>query len=133
MLLRSARLGWLCGQELVGRWGLVLDRVEYVELRCVGAQAQACGDSDHNPCGDVEPMCQDVIGNMAVEAAHDFGAFGFAQGQELALFGDLIDGEPVDGLRIISGLTFNDAKLRRTEGGVNEGKDAVGVGTMTGS
>jgi len=38
-----------------------------------------------------------------------------------------LDGEPVDGLRIISGLTFNDAKLRRTEGGVNEGKDAVGV------
>jgi iron complex outermembrane receptor protein len=38
-----------------------------------------------------------------------------------------VDGEPVDGLRIISGLTFNDAKLRRTEGGVNEGNDAVGV------
>jgi len=38
-----------------------------------------------------------------------------------------LDGEPVDGLRIISGLTFNDAKLRRTEGGVNEGNDAIGV------
>jgi iron complex outermembrane receptor protein len=38
-----------------------------------------------------------------------------------------LDGEPVDGLRIISGLTFNDAKLRRTEGGLNEGNDAVGV------
>lgn len=38
-----------------------------------------------------------------------------------------LDGEPVDGLRIISGVTFNDAKLRRTEGGVNEGNDAVGV------
>jgi len=37
------------------------------------------------------------------------------------------DGEPVDGLRIISGLTILDAKLRRTEGGVNEGNDAVGV------
>ena len=41
-----------------------------------------------------------------------------------------LDGEPVDGLRIISGLTFNDAKLRRTEGGVNEGNDAVGVPEM---
>jgi iron complex outermembrane receptor protein len=38
-----------------------------------------------------------------------------------------LDGEPVDGLRIISGLTFNDAKLRRTAGGLNEGKDAIGV------
>lgn len=38
-----------------------------------------------------------------------------------------LDGEPVEGLRIISGLTFNEAKLRRTEGGVNEGNDAVGV------
>lgn len=38
-----------------------------------------------------------------------------------------LDGEPVEGLRIISGLTFNDAKLRRTAGGLNEGKDAVGV------
>lgn len=38
-----------------------------------------------------------------------------------------LDGEPVDGLRIISGLTLLDAKLRRTEGGVNEGNDAVGV------
>ena len=37
------------------------------------------------------------------------------------------DGEPVDGLRIISGLTILDAKLRRTEGGLNEGNDAVGV------
>src|SRR3546814_4819185 len=41
-----------------------------------------------------------------------------------------LDGEPVDGLRIISGLTFNDAKLRRTEGGINEGNDAVGVPEM---
>ena len=38
-----------------------------------------------------------------------------------------LDGEPVDGFRVISGLTFNDAKLRRTAGGLNEGKDAVGV------
>lgn len=41
-----------------------------------------------------------------------------------------LDGEPVEGLRIISGLTFNDAKLRRTEGGINEGNDAVGVPEM---
>ncbi|MBA4752737.1 MAG: TonB-dependent receptor [Sphingopyxis sp.] len=38
-----------------------------------------------------------------------------------------LDGEPVNGLRVLSGLTFNDAKLRRTAGGLNEGKDAVGV------
>lgn len=38
-----------------------------------------------------------------------------------------LDGEPVDGLRIITGLTINDAKLRRTEGGVNQGNDAIGV------
>ena len=38
-----------------------------------------------------------------------------------------LDGEPVDGLRIISGLTILDAKLRRTAGGVDEGNDAVGV------
>ncbi len=38
-----------------------------------------------------------------------------------------LDGEPVDGLRIISGLTVLDAKLRRTANGVDEGNDAVGV------
>jgi iron complex outermembrane receptor protein len=38
-----------------------------------------------------------------------------------------LDGEPVDGLRIISGLTILDAKLRRTANGVDEGNDAVGV------
>lgn len=38
-----------------------------------------------------------------------------------------LDGEPVDGLRVITGLTINDAKLRRTEGGVNQGNDAIGV------
>ncbi|APZ99430.1 TonB-dependent siderophore receptor [Sphingopyxis sp. QXT-31] len=38
-----------------------------------------------------------------------------------------LDGEPVDGLRIISGLTILDAKLRRTAGGVDEGNDVVGV------
>jgi iron complex outermembrane receptor protein len=38
-----------------------------------------------------------------------------------------LEGEPTKGLRIISGLTFNDAKLRRTAGGINEGKDVVGV------
>lgn len=41
-----------------------------------------------------------------------------------------LDGEPVDGLRIIAGLTVLDAKLRRTERGVNEGNDAVGVPEM---
>ncbi len=38
-----------------------------------------------------------------------------------------MDGEPTDGLRVIGGITYNDAKLRRTDGGVDEGNDAVGV------
>lgn len=38
-----------------------------------------------------------------------------------------VNGEPVDGLRIIAGLTLNDATLLRTEGGIDQGNDAPGV------
>lgn len=38
-----------------------------------------------------------------------------------------IDGEPVAGLRIIAGLSLNEAELRRTAGGTSDGNTAVGV------
>lgn len=38
-----------------------------------------------------------------------------------------VDGEPVDGLRIIAGLSLTDAKQRRTQGGTTDGNDAIGV------
>ena len=38
-----------------------------------------------------------------------------------------LDGEPVDGLRLIAGVSINDAKLRRTAGGVNEGNEVAGI------
>jgi iron complex outermembrane receptor protein len=38
-----------------------------------------------------------------------------------------VEGEPVKGLRIIAGGSVIDAKLRRQQFGLNEGKDAVGV------
>jgi iron complex outermembrane receptor protein len=41
------------------------------------------------------------------------------------------DGEPTKGLRIIAGLSLNDAKLRRTQGGVNQGNWAIGVPSYT--
>lgn len=36
-------------------------------------------------------------------------------------------GQPVRGLRLLGGLTLLDAEQRRTAGGVNQGKDAIGV------
>lgn len=36
-------------------------------------------------------------------------------------------GEPLDGVRLLGGLTYVDAELTDTPGGVNEGKTAVGV------
>ncbi len=42
-----------------------------------------------------------------------------------------VDGEPVDGLRIIAGLSFTDAKQRRTQGGTTDGRDAIGVPDYT--
>lgn len=53
-----------------------------------------------------------------------FGNYGTQRNKGVEI---TLDGEPVDGLRIISGLTLLDAKLRRTAGGVDEGNDAVGV------
>ena len=44
-----------------------------------------------------------------------------SRGLEISAFG-----EPLDGVRILGGMTFLDAKLTKTEGGVNEGNDAGG-------
>src|SRR3546814_13816842 len=38
-----------------------------------------------------------------------------------------VDAEPVDGLRIIAGGSIIDAKLRKTQGGVNQGNKPTGV------
>lgn len=42
-----------------------------------------------------------------------------------------VDGEPVDGLRIIAGLSLTDAKQRRTQNGATDGLDAIGVPDYT--
>ncbi|WP_313978533.1 TonB-dependent receptor [Iodidimonas nitroreducens] len=44
------------------------------------------------------------------------------QGIELSLFG-----EPVKGLRLIGGASYVDTKLKRTQGGINEGNSVIGV------
>ncbi|MGK7295494.1 MAG: TonB-dependent receptor [Candidatus Wenzhouxiangella sp. M2_3B_020] len=44
------------------------------------------------------------------------------EGVEVTAFG-----EPVDGLRIIGGVTWLDAELARTQGGINEGNTVIGV------
>ena len=41
------------------------------------------------------------------------------------------DGEPMRGLRLIAGLSVNDAELRDTPGGANDGNEAVGVPGFT--
>jgi len=53
-----------------------------------------------------------------------FGVFGEQRnrGLELSVFG-----MPAKGLRVLGGLTLLDAEQRRTAGGVNQGKDAIGV------
>ena len=53
-----------------------------------------------------------------------FGIFGEQRnrGLELSVFG-----MPMHGLRVLGGLTLLDAEQRRTAGGVNQGKDAIGV------
>jgi iron complex outermembrane receptor protein len=45
-----------------------------------------------------------------------------SRGLELSVFG-----EPVDGVRILGGLTWLDAELAETQGGVNEGNTPIGV------
>jgi iron complex outermembrane receptor protein len=42
-----------------------------------------------------------------------------------------LDGEPVDGLRVIAGLSLTEAKQRRTQGGTTDGRDAIGVPDYT--
>ena len=42
-----------------------------------------------------------------------------------------VDGEPMEGLRVIAGLSVNDAKLEETQGGVNDGNWAIGVPSYT--
>ncbi|QEI07128.1 TonB-dependent siderophore receptor [Pigmentiphaga aceris] len=44
------------------------------------------------------------------------------RGLELTVYG-----EPVRGVRVLGGIAFNDAKLKRTAQGTNNGHDAVGV------
>jgi iron complex outermembrane receptor protein len=58
-----------------------------------------------------------------VENRH-FGLFGDQrnQGLELSVFG-----LPMHGLRVLGGLTLLDAEQRRTAGGVDDGKEAIGV------
>jgi len=53
-----------------------------------------------------------------------FGVFGEQRnrGVELSIFG-----QPLRGLRLLGGLTFLDAEQRRTAGGINQGKDVIGV------
>jgi iron complex outermembrane receptor protein len=53
-----------------------------------------------------------------------FGIFGEQRnrGLELSVFG-----MPMRGLRVLGGLTLLDAEQRRTAGGANQGKDAIGV------
>ena len=53
-----------------------------------------------------------------------FGIFGEQRnrGLELSVFG-----MPAKGLRVLGGLTLLDAEQRRTAGGINQGKDAIGV------
>lgn len=54
----------------------------------------------------------------------EYGNFGTQRNRGVEF---TFEGEATDGLRVIGGVTYNDAKLRRTDGGVNEGNDAVGV------
>jgi len=55
---------------------------------------------------------------------HHFGVFGDErhQGLELSAFG-----VPLHGLRMLGGVTFLDATQTTTAGGVNQGKDVIGV------
>ena len=53
-----------------------------------------------------------------------FGPFGEQRNRGIELSAEA---EPVDGLRMIGGVSFLDATLRRTQGGLNQGNDAVGV------
>ena len=56
--------------------------------------------------------------------ATTFGLFGKQRNRGIELS---VDGEITTGLRVIAGGSINDAKLRQTPGGLNEGNRAVGV------
>jgi len=60
------------------------------------------------------PTIQDRIFSVSGEQRN--------RGLELSAFG-----MPLKGLRLLGGLTLLDAEQRRTEGGVNQGKDVIGV------
>ncbi|MEJ5057688.1 MULTISPECIES: TonB-dependent receptor [unclassified Pseudomonas] len=47
------------------------------------------------------------------------------KGVELNVFG-----EPIDGLRLLSGVTVMDTELKKTQGGLNDGNQAIGVPTF---
>jgi iron complex outermembrane receptor protein len=53
-----------------------------------------------------------------------FGVYGEQRnrGLELSVFG-----QPMRGLRLLGGLTLLDAEQKKTQGGTNQGKDAIGV------
>lgn len=53
-----------------------------------------------------------------------YGVFGKQRNRGLELG---LDGEVAAGLRLIAGASLNDAKLRRTQDGLNDGHDAPGV------
>lgn len=53
-----------------------------------------------------------------------FGVFGEQRNRGVEFS---VDGEPVDGVRIIAGASINDAELRGTPGGENDGNGAVGI------
>ena len=53
-----------------------------------------------------------------------FGQYGTQRNQGLELS---VYGQPVKGLRLLGGVTFLDAKQRRTEGGLTDGKQFIGV------
>lgn len=53
-----------------------------------------------------------------------YGLFGEQRNRGLELS---IDGEPLPGLRVIAGGSLNDARLRRTLNGVNQGNRAFGI------
>ncbi len=61
-------------------------------------------------------------GNLA--AGQRFGVFGTQRNRGLELS---LDGELGAGLRVIAGGSINDAKLRNTAGGANDGNRAIGV------
>jgi iron complex outermembrane receptor protein len=57
-----------------------------------------------------------------------FGPFGEQRNRGIEL---TMDGEPVDGLRLIGGVAINDPELRRTPGGLNQGNDPAGIPEWT--